>query len=490
MSDDKIQKDTRTAAKEEAERRRRVLERQKAYNEIEAALKKDRKDDKVTSCVLEYDQKTKESLVQVNPALVVHMKPHQVEGVKFLYNTVIESIEQLEKNKGDSTAGGGAVLAHCMGLGKTFQTICFIHTLLMNSRLNKHIQKIIVVCPCNVVLNWAREFELWIDENEKLEERLNVFEFSRVKTIYDRVDMLEDWSNQGGILIMGYSMFRVMTQMKTKSRKIKDKIPKLLHDPGADLVICDEGHMLKSDKAQISKAMNLIKTRRRIILTGTPLQNNMSEYHCMVSFVKPNLLGTQKEFNNRFMNPITHGQSANASPWHVKLMKKRVHILNKLLAGCVHRCDYSHLTPYLPAKFEYILSVDLTELQMKLYREYLKSIGITEDTTREDLRNRSLLKDYQALKMVWSHPYLLLESADRQEDKRQRAAFRDDLDEFIVDGSDEDTPRSQSGSGTSEDENKSSSDADEVVKKYHTRRNRQEGLVESEPEEELTKVVS
>lgn len=147
-------------------------------------------------------------------------------------------------------------------------------------------------------------------------------------------------------------------------------------------------------------------TLRRLILTVTPLQNNMSECHYMVSFVKPNLLGTNKEFNNRFMNSITYGQEANASLYMVRLMKKRVHILNKLLAGCVHRCDYSHLTPYLPAKFEYIISIELSELQKKLYRWYLKYIGVTKKTTREDLRTRLLLNDYQVLKMVWSYPGL------------------------------------------------------------------------------------
>jgi len=60
--------------------------------------------------------------------------------------------------------------------------------------------------------------------------------------------------------------------------------------------------------------------------------------HCMVNFVKPNLLGTRKEFCNRFVNPIMNGQCSDSSPQDVTLMKRRAHILHETLAGCVQVC--------------------------------------------------------------------------------------------------------------------------------------------------------
>lgn len=104
---------------------------------------------------------------------------------------------------------------------------------------------------------------------------------------------------------------------------------------GADLVVCDEGHLLKNEKTSLSIAMNKIKTLRRIVLTGTPLQNNLKEYYCMVQFVRPNLLGTYKEYLNRFVNPITNGQYTDSTPHDIAIMRKRSHVLHKMLDGIV-----------------------------------------------------------------------------------------------------------------------------------------------------------
>jgi len=97
--------------------------------------------------------------------------------------------------------------------------------------------------------------------------------------------------------------------------------------------------------------------------------------HCMVQFVKPNLLGTKKEFLNRFVNPITNGQFDDSTAYDVKLMKKRAHVLHKMLEGSVQRFDYSVLTPFLPPKQEYVIFVRLTDMQIKMYQYYLENLA-------------------------------------------------------------------------------------------------------------------
>ena len=95
----------------------------------------------------------------------------------------------------------------------------------------------------------------------------------------------------------------------------------------------------------------------------------------MIQFVKPNLLGTKKEFLNLFVNPITNGQLNDSTDHDVKLMKKRSHVLHKVLEGCVQRFNYSVLTPLLPPKQEYVIFVRLTEIQIKIYQYYLDNLA-------------------------------------------------------------------------------------------------------------------
>lgn len=147
----------------------------------------------------------------------------------------------------------------------------------------------------------------------------------------------------------------------------KIKLKEMLLHPGPDVIVCDEGHLLKNDKTSISDVLSNVRTMRRIILTGTPLQNNLTEYYCMVNFVKPYLLGTQVEFTNRFANPILNGQYSNSTRRDIEVMKRRSHVLHKLLEGAIHRADLTVLKPFLEEKHEFVLYVRLTQLQVKLY---------------------------------------------------------------------------------------------------------------------------
>uniref|UniRef100_A0A8C7E687 DNA helicase n=1 Tax=Naja naja TaxID=35670 RepID=A0A8C7E687_NAJNA len=405
IKDDKLRRETQNALKEEEERRKRIAEREREREKLREVIELEDTHLKcpiTTKLVLDEDEETKEPLLQVHRNIVTKLKPHQVDGVQFMWDCCCESLKKTKKS-----AGSGCILAHCMGLGKTLQVVSFLHTILLSDKLD--FRTALVVCPLNTALNWMNEFEKW-QEGLEDDEKLEVAELATVKRPQERGFMLQRWQDEGGVMIIGYEMYRNLAQGRNvKSRKLKEIFNKSLVDPGPDFVICDEGHILKNEASAVSKAMNSIRSRRRIILTGTPLQNNLIEYHCMVNFIKENLLGSIKEFRNRFINPIQNGQCADSTLVDVRVMKKRAHILYEMLAGCVQRKDYTALTKFLPPKHEYVLAVRMTPIQCKLYQYYLDHLtGVSNSS--EGGRGKAgakLFQDFQMLSRIWTHPWCL-----------------------------------------------------------------------------------
>ncbi|XP_073412302.1 transcriptional regulator ATRX [Dendrobates tinctorius] len=483
LKDDKLRTETQNAVKMEEERRKRIAEREREREKLrEVILVEDASPVKcpiTTKLVLDENSETKEPLVQVHRSLVTKLKPHQVDGVQFMWDCCCESVKKAKKEK-----GSGCILAHCMGLGKTLQVVSFLHTVLLSDQLE--FSTALVVCPLNTVLNWTNEFEKWQDGLDD-DEALEVCELVTLKRPQERGYMLQRWHDNGGVLIIGYEMYRNLTQGKNvKSKKLKEVYQKTLVDPGPDFVVCDEGHILKNEASAVSKAMNSVKTKRRIILTGTPLQNNLVEYHCMVNFIKENLLGSIKEFRNRFMNPIQNGQCADSTMADVRVMKKRAHILYEMLAGCVQRRDYTALTKFLPPKYEYVLSVRMTPIQCKMYRYYLDNIaggggGVGgEGGGGRGKSGAKLFQDFQVLSKIWTHPWCLQLDYISKENKGY--FDEDSMEEFIASDSDEssmslsseeESSSKKKSKGKSKPENSSSaeeSDNDvEVIKVWNSR---------------------
>ncbi|XP_035222735.1 transcriptional regulator ATRX homolog, partial [Stegodyphus dumicola] len=269
ISEKNLAQETKEAQLEESERKKRVLERQKLYNVI-VDTSQDGQEIITRKLVLEVDPVSKEETVEVHPDLIEKLKPHQVNGVKFMWECTIESLKSLE-----TKPGSGCILAHCMGLGKTLQVIAFLHTCLTNKYVNKKIKTAMVICPYNTVLNWSKEFEIW---TEGIDGQILVHEMILAKDNYTRVDILDYWQREGGVLIISYDIFRNLVSGKGRLRsKERKRVQELLLEKGPDIVICDEGHVLKNIQSAISKATSQFNTKRRIVLTGTPLQNNLQE---------------------------------------------------------------------------------------------------------------------------------------------------------------------------------------------------------------------
>ncbi|KAK7376285.1 hypothetical protein VNO78_34749 [Psophocarpus tetragonolobus] len=365
-----------------------------------------------------------EEAVRVPPSISIKLKAHQIAGIRFMWENIIQSIRKVKS--GDK--GLGCILAHTMGLGKTFQVIAFLYTAMRCVDLG--LRTALIVTPVNVLHNWRQEFIKWRPSELK---QLKVFMLEDVARDR-RAELLAKWRAKGGVFLIGYTAFRNLSFGKhVKDRHMAREICHALQD-GPDILVCDEAHMIKNTNAEVTQALKQVKCQRRIALTGSPLQNNLMEYYCMVDFVREGFLGSSHEFRNRFQNPIENGQHTNSTLTDVKIMNQRSHILYEQLKGFVQRMDMNVVKKDLPPKTVFVITVKLSPLQRKLYKRFLDVHGFTTQVHPEMLRKRCFFAGYQALARIWNHPGILQLTKEVKDFEKHEDA----VENFLVDDSSSD----------------------------------------------------
>lgn len=332
--------------------------------------------------------------VVVDPVLSKVLRPHQREGVKFMYDCVTGV--QIPDNC-------GCIMADEMGLGKTLQCITLMWTLLRQSAdCCPMIDKAIVVSPSSLVKNWYNEISKWlgskinplaIDAGSKDEIDRNLSHFMQQKG--RRV------SNP--VLIISYETFRLHATV--------------LHRGEVGLVICDEGHRLKNCENQTYQALTGLNCKRRILLSGTPIQNDLLEYFSLIHFVNRGILGTAQDFKRKFEAPILRGRDSTASDSDHKKGQEKLQELATIVNRCIIRRTQALLTQYLPVKIEEVICCRLTSLQESLYKLLVASKAsdcqLNEDTEKPTAGSLSFITQ---LKKLCNHPDLIydkcLEEAD------------------------------------------------------------------------------
>ncbi|KAA8568379.1 hypothetical protein MFRU_029g00970 [Monilinia fructicola] len=320
--------------------------------------------------------------VVVDPFLSRHLRDHQKEGVKFLYECVMGY---------RSFNGQGAILADEMGLGKTLQTIALLWTLLKQNPEHPNeggvIKKALIVCPVTLISNWKAEFNKWLGN-----ERIGVFVADGSKNI-----RLTDFTHgkSYSVMIIGYE----------KLRTVQDELKK---GGGIDIVVADEGHRLKTAANKSAQAIRNLNTERRIILSGTPIQNDLSEFYTMVDFVNPGLLNGYNTFKKCFEGPILKSRQPGATESDIEKGTAREEELAELTKLFILRRNASILAKYLKPKTEYVLFCKPTQAQAEVYQHVLASpvFGRVLGSSEASLQLITMLKK------VCNAPSLLVKKTD------------------------------------------------------------------------------
>jgi superfamily II DNA or RNA helicase len=255
------------------------------------------------------------------------------------------------------------------------------------------------------------------------------------------VRTIKDWFNSGGVLIVGYERFRILFEnKKTEKREARfgedehEKIKRYLLE-GPNIIIADEAHKMKNASTGLAKSTKLFESKSRIALTGSPLANNVEEYHTMIDWIALNYLGPADEFRAKYAEPIQAGLWNDSSGTDRRHSLKMLRVLGHDLAPKVHRADMTVLRNDLPPKKEFVITVPLTDLQQKAYTIYVQSmVSGSAHTTKDGEFTQTTLWNWLAiLSLLCNHP----DCFNQKLHERQDAARKEQNAQKSISGTDQ-----------------------------------------------------
>ncbi|XP_062217783.1 SNF2 domain-containing protein CLASSY 3-like [Phragmites australis] len=360
------------------------------------------------------------------PGVKEDMFPHQQDAFEFIWKKLAggTTIEQL-KRAADSDIVGGCVISHAPGTGKTRLAITFVQSYL------EHFPQCrpVIIAPKGMLATWEQEFRKW-----KVTLPFHVLNSSEInwsedKTIQDQVAkngtfarrLLKDkmdqnyrrlvklgsWMNGTSIIGVSYSLFRKLANDEGMDG---DKVRKVLLEK-PDLLVLDEGHTPRNKKSIIWKALANVRTEKRIILSGTPFQNNFEELYNTLCLVRPkDAMLLEKDEGKDFWTSL---RLSNITKANIEKIQRKldpvVHIhkgnfLEESLPGLIETVVI--LNP-LPRQKEIITSMEKTAAMGTLDGEYKISLASAHPsliTCAKLSRKEAFLVDNSLLESIRLNP--------------------------------------------------------------------------------------
>ncbi|XP_073308403.1 protein CHROMATIN REMODELING 25-like isoform X3 [Primulina huaijiensis] len=323
--------------------------------------------------------------IMVDHMLVKYLRPHQREGVQFMFDCVSGILSDANIN--------GCILADDMGLGKTLQSITLCYTLLCQGFSGKPMaKKVIIVTPTSLVSNWEAEIKKWVGERVKL---VALCESTR-EDVISGIDGFTNPFNPLQVLIVSYETFRMHSSKFNQSGS-------------CDLLICDEAHRLKNDQTLTNRALAALSCKRRVLLSGTPIQNDLEEFYAMVNFTNPGVLGDAAYFRRYYEMPIVSGREPTSTEEVKRFGSERSAELSAKVNQFILRRTNSLLSNHLPPKMVEVVCCKLTTLQAELYNHFIHSKNVKRAIS-EDTKQSKILAYITALKKLCNHPKLIYDT--------------------------------------------------------------------------------
>ncbi|XP_052564493.1 uncharacterized protein LOC120426896 isoform X3 [Culex pipiens pallens] len=297
------------------------------------------------------------------------LRPYQLEGLNWLRYSWYK--------------GNNCILADEMGLGKTIQSLTFVHSVYEYGIRGPFL----VIAPLSTIPNWQREFEGWTDMNVivyhgSANSRQMIQDYE-VYYRYENGKYIKD-INKFNVLITTFEM--IVTDYQD------------LKPYNWRACVIDEAHRLKNRNCKLLEGLRQLNLEHRVLLSGTPLQNNVNELFSLLNFLEPSQFSCNEEFLREFGSLKTESE----------VLK-----LQALLKPMMLRRLKDDVEKSLAPKEETIVEVELTNIQKKYYRGILEQnfSFLMKGTTSANIPN--LMNTMMELRKCCIHPYLLNGAEDQ-----------------------------------------------------------------------------
>ncbi|GAA5889421.1 hypothetical protein JCM6882_000738 [Rhodosporidiobolus microsporus] len=314
--------------------------------------------------------------VTKQPSILIggELKPYQIKGLEWmvsLYNNHVNGI-----------------LADEMGLGKTIQTLSLITYLIETKRQPG---PYLVIVPLSTMPNWISEFERWAPS---------------VKVVSYKGTPLQRKSAQNEIRRGDFQVLLTTYEYIIKDRPLLAKT-KWLH------MIIDEGHRMKNSQSKLSQTLTqYYSSRYRLILTGTPLQNNLPELWALLNFVLPKIFGSVKSFDEWFNAPFANTGGQDKIELNEEESLLVIRRLHKVLRPFLLRRLKKDVESDLPDKVERVIKCKMSSLQIKMTKMikehgmiFTEVAGGGADGKKQPGGIKGLQNQIMQLRKICNHPF-------------------------------------------------------------------------------------
>ncbi|XP_034547870.1 SWI/SNF-related matrix-associated actin-dependent regulator of chromatin subfamily A containing DEAD/H box 1A isoform X2 [Notolabrus celidotus] len=265
------------------------------------------------------------------------------------------------------------ILADEMGLGKTIQAIAFLAQLYQNGIKGPHL----ITVPASTMDNWVRELKLWCPSLKVI-----IYYGSLEDRRYLRHDILND-AVEFNVIVTTYNLAIGNDNDRSLFRKLR-----------INYAVFDEGHMLKNMNTLRYRHLMAINAEHRLLLTGTPVQNNLLELMSLLNFIMPSMFSSSTSQLSKMFSMKSHEEQS-------RFERDRISQAKLIMKPFILRRVKSEVLKQLPAKEETIESCSMSEKQEALYRKLWEKLKGSTDGAKREMCNVMM-----QLRKMANHPLL------------------------------------------------------------------------------------